>query len=131
MMPIKIIYNLGNKKMNQTVNSSKVQKLSSFAWSIAEILRGDFKQSDYAKVVLPFIILRRLDCILIDSKDKVVAANKNIPETATDKVRDMMLFNASSSNVKIYNTHPFTLEKIKDQEASDLQNNLRFITRLA
>ena len=46
------------------MSTQKVQSLSSFAWSIAEILRGDFKQSEYGKVILPFVVLRRLDCIL-------------------------------------------------------------------
>ena len=38
--------------------------LSAFVWSVADLLRGDFKQSDYGKVILPFTILRRLDCAL-------------------------------------------------------------------
>ena len=45
-------------------SSANVQNLSAFVWSIAEILRGDFKQSEYGKVVLPFVVMRRLDCIL-------------------------------------------------------------------
>ena len=40
------------------------QALASFIWSIAELLRGDYKQSDYGKVILPFTVLRRLDCVL-------------------------------------------------------------------
>ena len=35
--------------------------LSSFIWSVADLLRGDYKQSDYAKVILPFTVLRRLE----------------------------------------------------------------------
>lgn len=44
--------------------SSRIQGLGGFVWSIAEILRGDFKQSEYGKVILPFVVMRRLDCIL-------------------------------------------------------------------
>ena len=54
----------------------KVSSLSSFVWSIAEILRGDFKQSEYGKVVLPFVVLRRLDCILANSKQAVLDAER-------------------------------------------------------
>ena len=43
--------------------------LSAFIWSVADLLRGDFKQSDYGKVILPFTILRRLDCALESTKD--------------------------------------------------------------
>mgnify|MGYP006388658701 CR=1 FL=1 len=45
----------------------------SFIWSIAETLRGSYKQSDYGKVVLPFTVLRRLDCVLEGTKDAVRA----------------------------------------------------------
>ncbi len=38
--------------------------LSSFLWSVADLLRGDYKQSEYGKVILPFTVLRRLDCVL-------------------------------------------------------------------
>ena len=40
------------------------QTLSAFIWSVADLLRGDYKQSDYGKVILPFTVLRRLDCVL-------------------------------------------------------------------
>ena len=42
------------------------QALSAFLWSVADLLRGDYKQSDYGKVILPFTVLRRLDCVLRD-----------------------------------------------------------------
>jgi type I restriction enzyme M protein len=44
------------------------QALSSFIWSVADLLRGDYKQSDYGKVILPFTVLRRLDCVLEATK---------------------------------------------------------------
>jgi type I restriction enzyme M protein len=49
------------------------QALSSFIWSIADLLRGTFKQSDYGKVILPFTVLRRLDCVLAPTKAAVLA----------------------------------------------------------
>ncbi len=48
------------------------QALSSFIWSVADLLRGDYKQSDYGKVILPFTVLRRLDCVLTDTKAAVL-----------------------------------------------------------
>src|SRR3954468_24942954 len=47
--------------------------LSSFIWSVADSLRGDYKQSDYGKVILPFIVLRRMDCVLEKTKQGVLA----------------------------------------------------------
>ena len=49
------------------------QALSSFIWSVADLLRGDYKQSDYGKVILPFTVLRRLDCVLESTKSAVLA----------------------------------------------------------
>ena len=49
------------------------QALSSFIWSVADLLRGDYKQSDYGKVILPFTVLRRLDCVLEPTKAAVLA----------------------------------------------------------
>lgn len=49
---------------------------SSFIWSIADLLRGDYKQHDYGKVILPFTVLRRLDCVLADTKAKVLEEAK-------------------------------------------------------
>ena len=47
--------------------------LSSFIWSVADLLRGDFRQSEYGKVILPFTVLRRLDCTLEATKSAVLA----------------------------------------------------------
>jgi type I restriction enzyme M protein len=41
-------------------------------WKVADLLRGDYKQSDYGKVILPMTVLRRLDCVLADKKDSVL-----------------------------------------------------------
>ena len=46
--------------------------LSSFIWSVADLLRGDYKQSEYGRVILPFTVLRRLDCVLEATKAAVV-----------------------------------------------------------
>lgn len=48
------------------------QALSSFIWSVADLLRGDYKQSEYGRVILPFTVLRRLDCVLEATKASVL-----------------------------------------------------------
>ena len=59
--------------MDQTPNN-----LAAYCWSIADLLRGDFKQSQYGRIILPFTLLRRLECVLQDSKDKVLAEHNRI-----------------------------------------------------
>ncbi|GLS15624.1 restriction endonuclease subunit M [Hydrogenophaga electricum] len=49
------------------------QALSAFIWSVADLLRGDYRQHDYGKVILPFTVLRRLDCVLEPTKAAVLA----------------------------------------------------------
>ena len=50
---------------------TNVKESANFIWSIADLLRGDYKQSDYGKVILPLTVLRRLDCVLQDTKADV------------------------------------------------------------
>ncbi len=106
------------------MTTTKVQKLSSFAWLIAEILRGDFKQSEYGKVVFPFVVLRRLDCILEPTKDAVITAYDNLPEGIDDKTKDMMLFDAVGGGLKLYNHSQLTFSKIHGQDPADVHKNL-------
>src|ERR1700722_18680329 len=49
------------------------QALSAFLWSVADLLRGDFKQSEYGRIILPFTVLRRLYCVLEPTKVAVLA----------------------------------------------------------
>ena len=51
-----------------------------FIWSIAELLRGDYKRYEYGKVILPLVVLRRLDCVLADTKQAVLDADASLPE---------------------------------------------------
>ena len=97
---------------------------SSFIWSIAELLRGDFKQSEYAKVILPFVVLRRLDCLLKPKKDALLKANKNLPKKIDGQTKDLMLFEAGGGKLKIYNLSKFTFEKIYAQDPKDIHKNL-------
>lgn len=110
----------------------QVQNLSSFVWSIAEILRGDFKQSEYGKVILPFVVMRRLDCILEGSKEAVIAAETKLPKGVDDATRDMILFGAVGDKVKVYNLSRFTFEKLKGQDPGQLHANLvDYITKFS
>lgn len=57
----------------QSASAMNQQALSAFIWSVADLLRGDYKQSDYGKVILPFTVLRRLDCVLEATKPAALA----------------------------------------------------------
>jgi type I restriction enzyme M protein len=80
--------------------------LSSFIWSVADLLRGDYKQSEYGKVILPFTVLRRLDCVLEDTKPAVLTEFKKRteakvnPESFLLKKSGQLFFNTSALDMK-------------------------------
>jgi type I restriction enzyme M protein len=82
--------------------------LAAYCWSIADLLRGDFKQSQYGRIILPFTLLRRLECVLADTKDNVLAEydkvqKMNLPEEAQEKLllraADLSFFNVSKMDL--------------------------------
>ena len=56
-----------------------------FIWSVADLLRGVYKQSEYGRVILPLTVLRRLDCVLEPTKDKVLSAAASLPESLANR----------------------------------------------
>ncbi|EFM64402.1 N-6 DNA Methylase [Peptostreptococcus stomatis DSM 17678] len=97
--------------------SINISDKSNFIWKIADLLRGDYKQHEYADVILPFTVLKRLDSVLIDNHDEVVKLNK----TLTYKNKDPFLCRASG--YKFYNVSEFTFEKLKD-DPNNLDENI-------
>lgn len=54
------------------MTSKSFSEIANFIWSVADILRGDFKQSQYGRIILPFTLLRRLECVLEPSKKQIL-----------------------------------------------------------
>lgn len=90
------------------MNSSKHTELANHAWSVADLLRGDYKQSDYGKVILPFTVLRRLECVLEPTREKVV---ETVARFAGQDI-DTGLFLRKASGHSFYNKSDLTLRKI-------------------
>jgi type I restriction enzyme M protein len=104
--------------------STDIKSLGSFVWSIAELLRGDFKQSEYGKVILPFVVLRRLDCILEKTKAEVLEVADSLPSDLDEEARDTVLSGVVGQDIKLYNLSRFTFESLKGQDAKDIHKNL-------
>lgn len=95
---------------------TNISSLASLIWSVADLLRGDFKQSQYGRIILPFTVLRRLECVLAPSKAQVlttVESTKALPDLARDK----LLLNASGQ--AFYNTSPLELGKLGENHVGD------------
>ena len=71
--------------------------LAAYCWSIADLLRGDFKQSQYGRIILPFTLLRRLECVLKVSKEKVLAEYENVQKLdISEEAQEKLLFRANT-----------------------------------
>jgi type I restriction enzyme M protein len=100
--------------------------LSSFIWSVADLLRGDYKQSEYGKVILPFTVLRRLDCVRESTKEAVLA-EKAKREKAGLNPEPFLLVKTGGL---FYNTSPLDLKKLMGDQ-DHIGENLRAYMTLA
>ena len=91
------------------------QKLADFIWSIANKLRGPYRPPQYRKVMLPLIVLRRLDCVLEATKDEVLKKyaalkNKGLSQTAIEKA--LAKTASKDRNQPLYNISRYTFQKL-------------------
>ena len=86
------------------------QETVGLIWSVADLLRGDYKQSEYGKVILPLTVLRRLDCVLEPTKEKVLEKAKALPARADEKMKELMLWQAVGRGMTFYNTSRFVFQ---------------------
>ena len=84
------------------------QNLADFIWSVADVLRGDFKQSEYGRIILPFTVLRRLECVLEPTREKVAAQYQLFKDSSVDL--DLIL--PGIAGARFYNVTTFSLATI-------------------
>ncbi|HNI36391.1 MAG TPA: class I SAM-dependent DNA methyltransferase, partial [Microthrixaceae bacterium] len=99
---------------------SVIKNHAAFIWSVADLLRGDYKQSEYGRVILPLVVLRRLDCVLEPTKAHVLDTFGRI-EGKVDNV-DPILCGASGE--QFFNTSRLDLRRLLD-DPSNIADNLR------
>ena len=100
--------------------SQSTNNLASYSWSLADLLRGDFRQSQYGRIILPFTLLRRLECVLKGTKDKVLAEVERIESLGLpEEAKEKLLLRASG--LSFYNTSKMDLASLG---ASGIKDNL-------
>lgn len=99
-------------------------EIASFIWSIAELLRGDYKQSEYGKVILPFTVLRRLDCVLEPTKAAVLAEF----EAQKDSGLPVEHFLLEKSGHSFFNSSPMDMGKLLGDPANLRANLLSYVS---
>jgi type I restriction enzyme M protein len=106
-----------------TSDSPTIKNHAVFIWSVADLLRGDYKQSEYGKVILPLTVLRRLDCVLEPTKAKVLESQAKY--AARSENLDPILIGASGQ--QFFNTSKLTLPKILDDPGHVADNLLAYV----
>ncbi len=97
--------------------------LEAHAWAVADMLRGKFKQSAYGAIILPFTVMRRLDCAFAPHRAAVLHARDNIPSDYDAELRERRLLRAAG-DLRFYNTSSLTFTDLHNQEPKDLHDAL-------
>jgi len=100
------------------------QSLSAFIWSVADLLRGDYKQSEYGRVILPFTVLRRLDCVLAPTKQVVLTELEK--RQKLDINPEPFLLRASGQT--FFNTSPLDMKKLMGDQDHIRENLFNYVS---
>ena len=98
------------------MNTESHSQQAAFIWSVADLLRGDFKQSQYGRIILPFTLLRRLECVLEPTKAEVLDA-AHAHQTKSEAVREKLLLRVADQ--PFFNASPLTLGTLSDTQTAD------------
>ncbi len=89
--------------------SINFSQTAALIWSVADLLRGDFKQSQYGRIILPFTLLRRLECVLEATKPQVLEKYETV-KALPNEAQDKLLVHAAK--LSFYNTSKMDLNKL-------------------
>ncbi|CAH8232349.1 Type I restriction-modification system, DNA-methyltransferase subunit M [Vibrio aestuarianus] len=105
------------------MTNNNFSSTAALLWSVADLLRGDFKQSQYGRIILPFTLLRRLECVIEETKPDVLdkyEAVKAMPFEAQDKIL------THSAKLSFYNTSKMDLSRLGETNvASNLESYIQ------
>lgn len=105
------------------MTNNNFSQVAAFIWSVADLLRGDFKQSQYGRVILPFTLLRRLECVLAPTKADVLAANEKVKLMALpEEAKEKMLLKATQG-LAFCNTSELDLVRLGQKDIRSNLNN--------
>ncbi len=108
---------LGSDRLAGSAASGPIRNHAAFIWSVADLLRGDYKRSEYGRVVLPLTVLRRLDGVLAPTKERVLKRAEALPGRL-DPILN------SVTGVQFNNTSELDLRKVLD-DPSNAADQLR------
>jgi len=92
------------------MKESTIKNHAAFIWAVADLLRGDYKQSEYGKIILPLTVLRRLDCVLEPTKEAVLERAKKL-QGRVDNIEPVL---CAVSGEQFFNTSPLDFRRLLD-----------------
>ncbi|EEX64342.1 type I restriction-modification system subunit M [Vibrio metoecus] len=105
------------------MTNNNFSSVAAFLWSVADLLRGDFKQSQYGRIILPFTLLRRLECVLEATKPEVLAKYETVKAMPIE-AQDKLLTHAAK--LSFYNTSKMDLNRLGETGvASNLESYIQ------
>lgn len=105
------------------MTNNNFSQVAAFIWSVADLLRGDFKQSQYGRVILPFTLLRRLECVLAPTKANVLAEYEKVkPLPLPEEAKEKLLFK-STQGLAFFNTSELDLVRLGQKDIRSNLNN--------
>ena len=105
------------------MTNNNFSSTAAFLWSVADLLRGDFKQSQYGRIILPFTLLRRLECVLEVTKPDVLAKYETVKAMPIE-AQDKLLTHAAQ--LSFYNTSKMDLNRLGETGvASNLESYIQ------
>jgi len=105
-------------------DSTNVQNHATLIWGIAELLRGDYKQADYGKVILPLVVMRRLDQTLDLTKTEVLAKAAELDDQGIQNQEPVLVRIAGE---QFYNRSPLAFTQLLDDPANVALNLRAYI----
>lgn len=119
------------KERSSNMNMSEIEN---FAWAAKEILRGDYKQSKYGDIILPFVLLRRLERVLEPTKEKVLeeleklkGTDEKIVEAKLNQITKQYFHNKSKYNLELLLADPNNIHKNMKSYLRGFSENVRDI----
>lgn len=127
-MPVQHLNDAANERnspMSLALNKPKLDNLTSDIWKSAERLRGKFKSYEYQSVILPIIVIRRLECVLIKWREEKAAEVRGKRPNITDEELAKLVKGLETNTAPFSNRTDLTLQKVYEEDHTLLEENFR------
>ena len=113
--------------MSAVISKSRLNNFANQIWKSAERLRGKFKGYEYQNIIMPMIVVRRLECVLVDWRIKQTEKIKKSRASIKPKELKILVKNLELNprNIPFSNKTSWTLRKICDEDPTLIEKNFR------